>query len=43
MCDNQQVLKTPSANIAVAMNELNMLPKSRALDAIKDYLKAATV
>jgi hypothetical protein len=43
MCDNQQVFKTPSANIAVAMNELNMLPKSRSLDAVKAYLKAAIV
>jgi hypothetical protein len=34
---------TPSANIVVAMNELNMLPKSPALDAVMAYLKAATV
>jgi hypothetical protein len=32
MCNNQQVFKTPSANIAVAMNELNKLPESPALD-----------
>jgi hypothetical protein len=25
MCDNQQVFKTPSTNIAIAMNELNKL------------------
>jgi hypothetical protein len=37
------VFKTPSANIAVAMNELNKLPESPALDAIKAYLKAATI
>jgi hypothetical protein len=43
MCDNQQVFKTPSANIVVAMNELNKLSESPALDAIKAYLKAATV
>jgi hypothetical protein len=43
MCDNQQVFKTSSANIAIAMNELNKLPESPALDAVKAYLKAATV
>jgi hypothetical protein len=43
MCDNQQVFKTPCANIAVTMNELNKLPESMTLDAIKAYLKAATV
>jgi hypothetical protein len=43
MCDNQQVFKAPSANIVVAMNELNKLPESPALDAVKAYLKAATV
>jgi hypothetical protein len=43
MCDNQQVFKTPSANIAVTMNELNKLPKSLALDTVKVYLKAAIV
>jgi hypothetical protein len=43
LCDNQQVFKTPSANIAVAMNELNKLPESPALDAVKAYLKTATV
>jgi hypothetical protein len=43
MCDNQQVFKTPSANITVATNELNRLPESSALDAVKAYLKAATV
>jgi hypothetical protein len=43
MCDNQQVFETPSANIAVTMNKVNKLPKSLALDAIKAYLKAATV
>jgi uncharacterized protein YqgQ len=43
MCDNQQVFKTPSANIAVAMNELNKLLESLALDAVKAYLKAATI
>jgi hypothetical protein len=26
MCDNQQVFRTPSANIAVTMNELNKFP-----------------
>jgi hypothetical protein len=43
MCDNQQVFKTPTTNIVVAMNELNKLPESLALDAVKAYLKAATV
>jgi hypothetical protein len=43
MCDNQQGFKTLSANIAVTMNELNKLPGSPALDAVKAYLKAATV
>jgi hypothetical protein len=43
MCNNQQVFKTPSANIVVAMNELNKLPESAALDAVKAYLKTATV
>jgi hypothetical protein len=43
MCDNQQVFKTPSANIAVTMNELNRLPESLALNAIRAYLKATTV
>jgi hypothetical protein len=43
MCDNQQVFKTPSTNIVVAMNELNKFPESPALDAVKAYLKAATV
>jgi hypothetical protein len=43
MCDNQQVFKTPSANIVVAMNELNKLSESSALDAVKAYLKVATV
>jgi hypothetical protein len=42
MCDNQQVFKTPSANIVVAMNELNKFPESSALDTVKAYLKAAT-
>jgi hypothetical protein len=37
------VLKTSSANIVVAMNELNKLPKSPALDVVKAYLKAAIV
>jgi hypothetical protein len=43
VCDNQQVFKMPSANIAIAMNEINKLPESPALDAIKAYLKAAIV
>jgi hypothetical protein len=43
MCDNQQVFKTLRANIAITMNELNKFPKSPALDAIKAYLKAATL
>jgi hypothetical protein len=43
MCDNQQVFKTPSTNIAIATNELNKLPKSLALDVVKAYLKAAIV
>jgi hypothetical protein len=43
MCDNQQVFMTPRANIVVAMNELNKLPESPALDAVMAYLKAATV
>jgi glutamine synthetase len=37
MCDNQQVFKTPSANIAIAMNELNKFLESPALDAVKAY------
>jgi hypothetical protein len=41
--DNQQVFKTPTANIVVAMNELNKFPESSALDAVKAYLKAAIV
>jgi hypothetical protein len=43
MCDNQQVFKTPSANIAIAMSELNKFPESLALDVVKTYLKAGTV
>jgi hypothetical protein len=43
MCDNQQVFKISSANIAIAMNKLNKLPESLALDAVKAYLKATTV
>jgi hypothetical protein len=43
MCDNQQVFKTPSANIVVVMNKLNKLPESPTLDAVKAYLKAAIV
>jgi hypothetical protein len=43
MCDNQQVFKTPSTNIVVAMNKLNKLLESPALDTVKAYLKAATV
>jgi hypothetical protein len=43
MCDNQQVFKTPSANIAIAMNELNKFPESPTLDTVKAYLKAAIV
>jgi hypothetical protein len=43
ICDNQQVFKTPSANIVIATNELNKLAESPALDAVKTYLKAATV
>jgi hypothetical protein len=43
MCDNQQVFKTPSANFAVVMNELNKLPESLTLDAVKAYLKATIV
>jgi hypothetical protein len=43
MCGNQQVYKTPSSNIAVTMNELAKLPQSLALDAVTDYLTAATV
>jgi hypothetical protein len=41
MCGNQQVHKTPSINIVVAMNEL--VPQSPALDTVMTYLKAATV
>jgi hypothetical protein len=33
----------PSANITIAMNELNKFPESSALDVVKAYLKAATV
>jgi hypothetical protein len=43
MCGNQQVHKTPSANIAIAMNELAKLPQSPMLDAVSAYLKAITV
>jgi hypothetical protein len=43
MCGNQQVHKTPSANIVVTMNELAKLPQSSALDAVTAYLKDATV
>jgi hypothetical protein len=43
MCGNQEVHKTLSANIAVAMNELTKLPQSLALDAVMAYLNAATV
>jgi hypothetical protein len=43
MCNNQQVFKTPSANIAIAMNKLNKLLESLVLDVVKAYLKAATV
>jgi hypothetical protein len=43
MCDNQQVFKTSSANIVVAMNELNKLSESPALEAVKAYLKAAII
>jgi hypothetical protein len=43
MCGNQQVHKTSSANIAVAMNELAKLPQSPMLDAVIAYLKATTV
>jgi uncharacterized protein YqgQ len=43
MCDHQQVFKTQSTNIAITMNELNKLPESSALDAVKAYLKATTV
>jgi hypothetical protein len=34
---------TPSANNAIAMNELNKLPESLALDVVKAYLNVATV
>jgi hypothetical protein len=37
------VFKTLSTNIVVAMNELNKLPESPALDAVKAYLKVAIV
>jgi hypothetical protein len=43
MFGNQQVHKTPNANIVVAMNELAKLPQSPALDVVTAYLKAATV
>jgi hypothetical protein len=43
MCDNKEMFKTPSANIAITMNELNKLPESPTLDAVKAYLKVATV
>jgi hypothetical protein len=43
VCSNKQVHKTPSANIAIAMNELAKLPESLALDAIMAYLKADMV
>jgi hypothetical protein len=43
MCDNQQVFKMTNANIAVTMNELNKFPESSALNAVKAYLKVATV
>jgi hypothetical protein len=37
MCNNLQVFKTSSANIAIVMNELNKLLESLALGAIKAY------
>jgi hypothetical protein len=43
MYNNQQVFKTLSANIVVAMNERNKLPESPALDVVMTILKAATV
>jgi hypothetical protein len=43
MCDNQQVFKTLSANIVITMSELNKLPESPTLDAVKAYLKVAIV
>jgi hypothetical protein len=43
MCNNQQVFKTLSTNIAVTMNELNNLLESLTLDTVKAYLKAATI
>jgi hypothetical protein len=43
MCNNQQVFKTSSANIAVTMNKLNKFPESLALDDVKAYLKATMV
>jgi hypothetical protein len=43
MCGNQQVHKTPSANIAVTMNELAKLPQSLVLNTVTAHLKAAMV
>jgi hypothetical protein len=43
MCGNQQVHKTPSANIDVAMNKLAKLPQFPVLDAVMTYLKAAMI
>jgi hypothetical protein len=42
MCNNQQVFKMLSTNIAVTMNKLNKFPESSTLDVVKAYLKAAT-
>jgi hypothetical protein len=40
---NQQVFKTPSANIAVAIASLDRLPEGPEVDAIRNYLKATAV
>jgi hypothetical protein len=43
MCGNQQVHKTPSANIVIAMNKLAKLPQSPTPDVVTTYLKATMV
>jgi hypothetical protein len=43
MCGNHQVHRTPTANIAVVMNELSKLPPSPVVEYMEAHLKAATV
>jgi hypothetical protein len=43
MVGNQKVFKTPSANIAIAINELAKLPPSPVLNLVVAHLKAFIV